>query len=332
MTGLFRKLLIGVALGILVFIIMGLYADVQSLIESLHTFTWWLIGPVLALTLVNYGLRFIKWHVYLRIIGAHVSLIDSGLVFLSGLSMAITPGKFGELFKAVLLRDRAGVEATKTASVVIAERLTDFIALIVLAASGVVFTRYGMGVLVVSVVGTVVCVAVASSPTLSHAIIRLLARLPYGDRFAPKLEQMVDAMAQLIRPLPLLLTSLLSLLAWFCECVGYYLVLRGLPGVEIDLGTATFVYAFATIFGAVTMLPGGLGVTEGSLIGLTYKVFPVTASRTTATAGAMLIRLCTLWFAVLIGLVALAIHRRTCPVLPVPDQGEQREHSNTPLT
>ncbi|MFT7623172.1 MAG: uncharacterized membrane protein YbhN (UPF0104 family), partial [Myxococcota bacterium] len=92
------------------------------------------------------------------------------------------------------------------------------------------------------------------------------------------------------------------------ECVGFYLVLGGVAGGTPDLGGATFVYAFATIFGAVTMLPGGLGATEGSLIGLSLA-FGLAATRVAATAGAMIIRFCTLWFAVVVGLCALVVLR-----------------------
>src|SRR5207244_1445227 len=90
------------------------------------------------------------------------------------------------------------------------------------------------------------------------------------------------------------------------------------------IGSATFIYAFATIFGAVTMLPGGLGATEGSLIGLTYTVFGLASTRAAATAAAMLIRFCTLWLAVFVGLAALGVLRRTAPGIPAatPDQGQ----------
>ncbi|MFT5434595.1 MAG: hypothetical protein ACI9OJ_005309, partial [Myxococcota bacterium] len=119
------------------------------------------------------------------------------------------------------------------------------------------------------------------------------------------------AMARLLRPAPLIGTTLLSAAAWFCECVGFYLVLHGIEGGNPDLGTCTFVYAFATIFGAVTMLPGGLGATEGSLIGMSYKLFGLAATRSGATAGALLIRFCTLWFGVFVGLIALSSFRKS---------------------
>lgn len=319
MSKMTRRLLIGAAFGLVVLVGMGIYADGQKLAESLSTFAWALLVPVIGLTLLNYALRFLKWHYYLRTLGARVPLMDSSLVFLGGLSMAVTPGKFGELLKALLLRERSGVPATTTASVVVAERLTDFLALIFLAGTGVLTTQHGLGVLIVSVVGSVAFLGVIASERMSLAIIHWIGRLPVGRSLAPRLEEMYRAMAALIRPVPLISTTLLSVAAWFCECVGFHIVLGGLTDTTSSLGTATFIYAFATIFGAVTMLPGGLGATEGSLIGLTHGVFGLAATRQAATAGAMLIRFCTLWLAVFVGLVGLAVLRRTAPAAqPAP--------------
>jgi len=309
LSKLTQRIIVGLVLGVAVLVTMGIYADGQKLLSSLHKFQWPLLIPVLALTLFNYLLRFIKWHYYLRLVDVKVGLVDSFLVFMSGLSMAVTPGKFGELLKAVLLKERTGVSASPVASVVVAERLTDVIALLFLCAGGAVSSQYGYEVLAVTMAGCIVFVAIIASERASMAIIELIGQLPVGERIAPKLEEMYRAMALLIRPTPLLLATVLSVAAWVCECVGFHLVLTGLPDTDSTIAQATFIYAFATIFGAVTMLPGGLGVTEGSLIGMTDQVFNL-ASKAGATAGAMVIRFCTLWFAVAIGFVALFFCRR----------------------
>ena len=288
---------------------MGMYADANQLMNSLRSFQWLYLLPVLGLTFVNYVLRYAKWHYYLRRLGIQVSHKDSALVFFSGLSMAITPGKFGELFKAVLLRDRAQVAETDTASVVIAERLTDFIALIILATFGVFSAQHGYWVLAISVIGTAFALVLVSSRRAENLFLGILERFSIGRRIAPKLRKMLRSIASLTEAKPLLLMTTLSVVAWFCECIGYYWILCGIPGTQPDLGTATFIYAFATIFGAIAMLPGGLGVTEGSLIGLSHKVFAVAPGPLSATAAAMLIRFCTLWFAVIVGLIAYGAHR-----------------------
>jgi len=109
-----------------------------------------------------------------------------------------------------------------------------------------------------------------------------------------------------------LLTTAISAIAWFCECLGAWLVLRGF-GADISLLQATFIYAFSSIMGAVLFLPGGLGVAEASIIGL-LVLFGV--DRGLAVSSALIIRLCTLWLAVLVGMVTLSFSHLPPPLLP----------------
>jgi len=94
--------------------------------------------------------------------------------------------------------------------------------------------------------------------------------------------------------------------------VGFALVISAFPGTAVPLGLATLIYATTTVAGALSFLPGGLLVTEG-----TMTLFLVEASRgvdqPTAVAATILIRLATLWFAVVIGILALLILRRLTP-------------------
>jgi uncharacterized protein (TIRG00374 family) len=95
----------------------------------------------------------------------------------------------------------------------------------------------------------------------------------------------------------------LSVVAWFFECVALGLILEGL-GVVLPLRAATFVYAFASLAGAVSMLPGGLGVAEGSLTALLAGLgTPLPA----AAAATLLVRVATLWFAIAVGVATLLL-------------------------
>jgi len=74
------------------------------------------------LTLVNYGLRFFKWHYLLGRINVHVPVRTNVWVFTSGLAMVISPAKAGELVKPYLIRVLENVPMTKTVPVLISER------------------------------------------------------------------------------------------------------------------------------------------------------------------------------------------------------------------
>jgi len=64
-----------------------------------------------------------------------------------------------------------------------------------------------------------------------------------------------------------------------------------------------------TIAGALSFLPGGLGVQEGGMVALLVQTAQGVGGAT-AAAATFITRLCTLWFAVAVGLVALSLGRR----------------------
>jgi uncharacterized protein (TIRG00374 family) len=71
-----------------------------------------------------------------------------------------------------------------------------------------------------------------------------------------------------------------------------------------------FAYAASTIAGALALMPGGLGVTEAGMTGLIQTLSFGAIGAASATTATMLTRLATLWWAVVVGAVALAILRR----------------------
>jgi uncharacterized protein (TIRG00374 family) len=97
-----------------------------------------------------------------------------------------------------------------------------------------------------------------------------------------------------------------SIISWFFECFGFYIVLINF-NQNTSVLWSTFVYAVSSIAGAVSMLPGGLGITEGSL-----SLFLINGGmpKVTAVASTFIIRVMTLWFAVIVGMFVLFISRK----------------------
>ena len=116
------------------------------------------------------------------------------------------------------------------------------------------------------------------------------------------------------------MATLLAALGWGLECVACWLFARHFAP-DIAFAPCAHAFAVAAVAGAVVVFtPGGLGVTEASLFGLLFVALEGTglgqASATTAAASVVLLaRLCTLWFAVAVGVCATALFGRLTPVL-----------------
>lgn len=312
------RLVAGLALAVVVASALALFADVRSLGNALERFDWRLIVPILVLTGVNYALRWVKWHVYLRVIGVpRMALADSVLTFLAGFSMSLTPGKVGELIKAVHVNRLTGTPASRVAAVIAAERITDGLAMLGLAAIGITQFSYGRPLIALAAIASIGGIALLRRPTLLHTLTRRLAGVPVvGPPVAGgvhHIEAFLDASNTLYAPKLVGGAVALGLVSWFCECVALLLVLVGI-GLEPSwhlLLVSTFTLSVSSVFGALSMLPGGLGVAEASVAAMLLLLIDDPAfTRADAAAATLTIRFATLWFAVLLGVGSLLALRR----------------------
>lgn len=296
-----NKLIISLILGVLISLALSFYADVPAVARSFRAFDWRYLPAVLFLAFINYSLRFLRWDYYLSLLDIRVARRESFRIFMSGLAMSVTPGKVGELLKSYLLKEQGGTAISRSAPVVVAERVTDFVAIVALSSLGVLVFGYGTAALVISGLLIAGLLAILSSRRLFMGFAGMFHRMPVLSRFVPRLETAYESAWCLLAPGPLAWATIIGVASWFAECYGLYLVFRGFD-VSVSVFNATFVYAFSTLIGALSMLPGGLGATEGSMTGL--LVFTGVATPV-AVAATLIIRICTLWFAVLVGIAAL---------------------------
>jgi uncharacterized protein (TIRG00374 family) len=298
-------LAIAIVIGAAALLMVG---DVRERGARLADFGWWAFGLALVLAFGNYAIRFLRWQLYLRIQGVEVPARSSVLVFGAGMSLSITPGKVGELVKSYLLRELHGIPATRTAPIVVAERVTDLIAMLALAVVGVAL--YGIETTVVIVAAGVIAfgLVLLAWPRPTRWLIHLVTSPRAVRRFRDPVLEVYSGLATLCRPKLLALSTAIALPAWGLECIGFAIIVNAFPGAHVDLGMATFIYAATTIAGALSFLPGGLGVTEGAMTILLVRG-SASLDHATALDATLLTRLATLWFAVALGLVCLAIAR-----------------------
>lgn len=299
-----KKLIVTIAFAAALYLGGSVWVGWRDIAAAMGGFQWWVFPIALALAFANYAIRFAKWHYYLRLLNIGLEPGLSFKVFLAGMVMAATPGKFGEVFKSYLVKGINGAPMRTTAPIVLAERLTDFLAFLVLAMMGIALIPNGAPVFAVSLVLVAGIVALVSWKSAMEGILGFMERVPGVGSHTGKLRAAYESTHRLISPGPLAWATLISVVSWFFECLAFALVLWGF-GHPVPLVAATFIYAFATIMGALLMTPGGVGPTEGALGGL--LVLLQGTPEGVAASATIVIRVCTLWFAVLTGLFVLVV-------------------------
>ncbi len=312
-TSLTIKIALALALGAVVAVGLLAYAGLGETVDALRCFNWVVLPAVLACACGNYLVRFCKWHYYCRTLSIPVRRADSLVIFMSGMSMSISPGKLGEVLKSFLLKKVTGTPVTYSAPIVVAERLTDLVGLLILSAAGMLLVSFegwmetARWVLAGCAIGVLALVAAMTSRRFAGAFLGVMGRLPLAGRFAGKAGTLFESAEKLLRPAPLVIASVVSAASWGFECVGFIIVLHAFGVTSVPVATAVLVYCVGTIVGAISMLPGGLGLTEICILGPLVR-FGI--PKPGATAVTFIIRACTLWFGTLLGTLFLVVGRK----------------------
>jgi len=305
-----RNFTVALALGVGVYLTLALVSGIDDLRQVLAHFDWILVPEALGLVGTSYILRYGRWSYFLRYLGIYLERRVDVTIFVAGLAMTVSPGKFGEVLKSVLILKVSGDPISKTAPAVIAERVTDGIGMAAWGLLGALAFGFGPGVPVAFLGITAAGVLMLRSERLSRSFAKLLERIPKVRLLAPRVADFQGASNQLLSAAPMAVGGGLSFVIWSLEISAVYLIVQGV-GDTVPFMKVAFIFAVSSIVGLVSMLPGGIGATEATLTGM----FRVTAglAKGPAAAATLITRLVTLWFAAFLGILGLMAMRRLTP-------------------
>lgn len=296
------KIIISLIIGFILYMLLLVYADMDSLLNAFSNFNWKYLPIILGLTLLNYFFRFLKWDYYVKHLGIKINKKQSAGIFLSGLSMSVTPAKLGESIKSYLLKKIKGVKISKSLPIVFAERLTDLIGLIILAAIGYSTFNYGKGLLLIVFIIIIIGILILQFKNFCLKLLKV--KIFFISKFFTILKRFYESTYSLLKIKPLFIGIIISVFSWFFECLALFFVLKSF-GLDPSILLSIFSFSFSTIAGSVSMIPGGLVVAEGSLAGI---LFLGGITKAIAIASTIIIRFATLWFGVLVGIITLTLY------------------------
>jgi uncharacterized protein (TIRG00374 family) len=297
-----RRLILFAAIGVALYVAVALATDASKLASALRQLGWIGVSSVLALSLINYLVRFGRWSLYLGALGHRLPKRELLLFYLGGFAFTVSPGRAGEGVRSLYLREH-GVTYSEGIATLFVERLLDLLAIIVLASLVILVSSSYSWLLISMAVIAIVALMVICHPALPDwlALRSSLHPARRRSKWLGALAKLLRSSRTLLHPKLLLLGMLLGVVAWGAEGFGFDLVCRGLA---LNLGTpqAIGIYAVATLTGvAAVFLPAGIGGMEAVMTTLLVSRGATVADALIAT---LLCRLATLWFAVLIGLAA----------------------------
>jgi glycosyltransferase 2 family protein len=296
-----KNIFISIFISIIIYLALAFYGNFNLVLSSLTSFKWQYFPLILAIIYISFLLKFIKWQYYLRLIKVDIKTSDSFQIFMSTLTMSVTPGKIGELIKPYMVKDITGTPTSKTIPILFAERVTEFLALIFLVLLGVDLLNEGILIPILSFGILLLIILLIVNKTISNWIISKISKVNYLKKYIDPLSISLINSRIALKPKPFILMFLLSVIIWVIESFGFYLVLIKF-NISLSVIWSFFTYLFSVFIGSISFLPAGLGITDGSI---SILLSNIGVSKEISVSSALIIRIATLWFALFIGLLSM---------------------------
>lgn len=342
-----NQILSGILIALAIYIGLLLFADSQGkfetdgIIEAIQSFPLYLIPVVIFAQMMVIFFRFLEWHYYLGVIDARhrISLVDSIIIFVTTFMMVVSPGKAAELLKSVMLKIRTrgtgeeeskeGVAIARSAPIVIAERVIDGIAVIILMAvtlliagdklnlgtyQGIDYAVLSRTLIYSSSAIILTGLIVLQIKPLAYFCLKILGYIPILKGLQQVLTDFYESSHEIFKLKHVIPMSIVGLGVYLSSTAGFVVILYGF-GLEITwqlLLQGMFIVGVASALGALSFVPNGAGVTEisntGMLLALVAPIQPI-VTLPIAAAIALLQGFFHKWFRVLVGLTVALLFR-----------------------
>ena len=147
---------------------------------------------------------------------------------------------------------------------------------------------------------------IASSKTFFEKCVKKFSKVKFLSKFTEPLLDSYDVVHKSTRGKVSIIAILLSTSQWLVVSTAVYFILLAYDITNISILEVIPLYLSSIVLGAVSLLPGGLGVSEGSLAGF-LNLFVDDISITLSIS--IIIRIFALWIGIIVGFVFLRFVR-----------------------
>ncbi len=303
-------------LGVALLLLFIFTLDMGTFKSALNASSVEIIITVIGLTLVNITIKALRWKIFVKKIAKKdLSIPFSIASILAGVATStIFPGKL-EFAKPLLLKSEKKIAISKTIPAIIMEKILDFVALafLLLASLGSVALQKQeiwqliFPILIFFVIFSLIGLLFYYIFIIKNKAASLLMVLPFLTKYKKKIIRFFELFREgfkLLRQKKLLyISSILTIAANITEIWILYLVLQQL-NVPISFSLTTLIFTASVFISIISMIPGGIGITEFSLTGLLTTLLQNSALAP-IQAATLISRLFSYYFVVLLGLAVL---------------------------
>lgn len=290
--------------------IIGLYtsflfiSDFNQVYDKLSNLKIDFLPIILILTPCSWLILFLRWNILLKKSNISLPFGKNFQIYLTGFALGVTPGKIGELIKSQLYKEKFQIPRKTTIPIILVERFYNLLGLIIISFLGILFFEFSSIVISAGVILLVIGFLFISNKKLFQKFLSLLNKIKYTRKYARSISDSYEVIQRSTRGSVLLYSSLLSAIYWLIESTTIYFIFLSFEIDFLSFLQIISMYVTSILLGAASFLPEGIGVMEGSLVGL-LTLNGIDASL--AFPLVITLRIFTLWYSVIAGFISLKI-------------------------
>ena len=287
---------------------IGIYAiflfisDYNVISEKISNFKINYLPLILFFVSASWIPLIIKWHFLLKNSEVDIPLTKSIAVWFAGVAFEITPGHVGVLMKSQILKTCSNISRAKTVPIIIVEKAYELIGAILASVIGIIILGMEFYLIIIAISGLVVIFFFMYHKPASELFFNRITKLKFFSKYVENLPEFYKIVKKSTNVKAATICILLALTYWFIISAAAYYTLMAFDINVLDYLTVLAIYTTSILLGAISFVPAGIGVAEGSIAGL-FTLNGIDVS--TALILSVMIRVLTLWFSVSVGFIAL---------------------------
>jgi len=288
--------------------VVGVYAiflfvsDFNIISEKISNFKINYLPLILLLVSASLVPLIIKWHFLLKNCEIDIPLTKSIAVFLSGLAFEITPGQIGVLMKSQILKTSFNISHTKTVPIVMVEKAYDLIGAILASIIGIIILGMDLYLIIIAILVLTIVFFIIYYRPASKLFLKRITKTKFFSKYVENISEFDKIVQKSTSVKVATICILLAVTYWFIISTAVYYTLIAFDVNTLDYLKVLAIYATSALLGAVSLIPGGVGIAEGTIAGLlTLEGIDISI----ALVLSVVIRVFTLWFVVAVGFISL---------------------------
>jgi len=298
----FDKFIIVILIAIIIYAVFLFISDFNLVYEKITNFKIIFIPIILSLVSISWVITFYRWHLLLKNSNIHIPIKNNFIIYLASLSLSITPGQIGEVIKSEFLKKQFKIPRSKTLPIIFIEKFYDLMGALIASIIGVWYFEGGLYLISIGIVLLALIFVLILSRSIFERILLLICKIKFFSKYQKNFLESYNVLRNSLKTKIGLKSGILSFIFWVIQGVAVYFVLLALEMNELNFLIATSANAISVLIGALSFVPGGLGVTEGSMGGL-LALQGIEFSF--ALIAGVIIRIFTSWYTVIVGFIAL---------------------------